>query len=920
MRYLHWLMYWASALTALASGQALAQFNSLSALPNSVFVSTPTTVKFVADLPADPKLIRASVTLLRESGGVFQIVGTMRDDGLGGDDVANDGRFTHLLAVNAAQVGSLNFRASAAYSGSAQRVQSSVLPVAVTAPAALSITPGQQEITIVQGQSASTAFTIQIANQGGGGATAAVNQAVTPNTGLNVVTDLPSGGFASNSVNQTFLVQDQFTGVAPGEYTVTLSGKLQAGAGQAQDSASLTVRVLSSSGIGAVDLTAHPGGLKTGSSATINFSALYSVGTTLPSAVQLLEVTQAGDPLQLIGFMLDDGVTPDILAADRIFSLASVVSSGAAGTARYFRAVAQFAGGATAASAVVGLLSLPFEIGFLPVNPSSIVLDPATGQSIVCDQVLMAVKPGTSLSTIQGIAASIGASVIAAEPWINTYQLRVPCQSAAAIQAIVNGLNQNPGVAGASPNGISEVGEFKPNDPSFASQAQFRHVRADEAWLIARGKAVPVAVLDTGVDYNHEDLVGRVTKGKDYVNNDNDPQDDHSHGTHVAGIVAAKGHNGKGIAGIAWDAHIVAIKVCGGLAGVPGVGVVTGCPFSAQVSGILEAMTKAKILNMSLGGTGSSFLVGLAIAAANAAGRLVVVAAGNSNTSTPFYPCAHAGGLCVGNSTVSDTRWGSSNYGSHVDIAAPGVTILSTVPSFTSATGYATKTGTSMAAPLIAGAAALVWGNNPSWTRAQVQDRLVKTAVAMPGQQIGPRVDVFDAVFNGSFEHEMSGWTVVGTGRAVDKLGPISPTKDKRMGMASTGPDGTVSASEISQAFTIQADVTELAISFNYAMVTEEYPEWVNRGFNDHFIITLVKPGGSTQQLAIETVDGSSFSAIGGIDFPGGDHTVGWTGWKNVTSVKIPVTPGGGTYRLRVEDRGDGIFDTNGLLDNIRFK
>ena len=225
-----------------------------------------------------------------------------------------------------------------------------------------------------------------------------------------------------------------------------------------------------------------------------------------------------------------------------------------------------------------------------------------------------------------------------------------------------------------------------------------------------------------------------------------------------------------------------------------------------------------------------------------------------------------------------------------------------------------------MAAPFVAGVAALVWSNNPTWTPAQVEERLLKTAVPLPGQQIGPRVDVFESLFNGSFEHDLSGWKVVGTGSAVNSLGSINPTKDKRMGMASTGPDAAVSTSDLFQTFTLQADVTELAISFSYAMITEEYPEWINRGFNDDFVVTLELPGGGTTQIAIETVDGSAFSAIGGIDFPGGDATVGWTGWKQIVSKKIPVAPGGGTYRLRVRDRGDGIFDTNGLLDNIRFR
>jgi hypothetical protein len=143
--------------------------------------------------------------------------------------------------------------------------------------------------------------------------------------------------------------------------------------------------------------------------------------------------------------------------------------------------------------------------------------------------------------------------------------------------------------------------------------------------------------------------------------------------------------------------------------------------------------------------------------------------------------------------------------------------------------------------------------------------------------------------------------------------------KDKKMVMASTGPDGAVTTSDISRSFVIQPGVSEIKLSFSYAMVTEEFPEWVNRGYNDDLVITLEGPSGPIS-VATETVDGSAFMPIVGIDFPGGDSTVGWTGWRQVVSRKIPVSPGGGVYRLRVRDRGDGIYDTNAIIDNIRFR
>ena len=107
--------------------------------------------------------------------------------------------------------------------------------------------------------------------------------------------------------------------------------------------------------------------------------------------------------------------------------------------------------------------------------------------------------------------------------------------------------------------------------------------------------------------------------------------------------------------------------------------------------------------------------------------------------------------------------------------------------------------------------------------------------------------------------------------------------------------------------------------SFKYAFVTEEYPEWVGSVFDDSLKITLVTPAGAEILLAEESVNASSFTAIGGIDFPGGDTTVGWTGWKSVNTT-VPVTGGSGVYRIFLQDAGDAIFDTETLIDEIKFK
>ena len=926
----------AIAVLAAVTGTARAEFNSVSATPNVIFSGVSTPVTFVANIPVNSRLIRSSVQLLQQTGtGALAAAGSMRDDGLGGDATANDNQFTAVINLSAPTPGTaLTFRASAAYTGTIRRDQSSNVIVNVVATVNLELNAGQTELTVLAGSSASTAFTLDASKGVAGVGQIAAQQTVTPsNGGLSIVTDLPLGGFVTNQPFQTFLVQNTFTGNTPGDYTVTLNATLTAGGQTRNASATITVHVLPASGIGELTLSAYPTGLKVNTALQTLFGASYETGVVFPMSVELQEVTETGALITPLGAMLDNGVAPDVGSADQIYTSQEQLTGGAAGSTRYFRAIAHFTGGLTAASPILTLMSVPFDLGLAPVQPSSIVTHNRLPQPMACDQIIVSFVAGTPISIVIAVATSIGGVVIGAEPGINTYQVRVPC-NADALWVSIDQLNNDPAVVSAEPNAVSAVSEFTPNDPRYGSQYAAPLTRLDEAWLIARGHGVTVAVLDTGVDYNHEDLLGRVTLGKDYVNGDNDPIDDHSHGTHVAGIVAAKGHNAKGGAGAAWDARILAIKVCGGKAGVPGVGIITGCPNSAVISGVLAAIPSAKVLNLSLGGPKSTFegllnLAGVKTAyeqafdSAVAAGRLVVVAAGNSNTSAAFVPCSYAATFCVGNSTSADLRYADptfgSNYGAQVDIAAPGTGILAPVPAFQDASGYANKTGTSMASPLVAGIAALVWANNPAWTAGQVRDRLLKTAKPLPGQQIGPRVDAFDAVFNGSFEHDLGGWTVVGTGSAVESLGPIGPIKDKKFGMASTGPDEAVALSDLYQEFTVQLDVTQLKLSFSWAMVTEEYPEWVNEGFNDDLVITLEKPDGSVEQLVIETVDGSAFSLIGGINFPGGDSTVGWTGWKHA-ALSIPITPGGGTYRLRVRDRGDGIFDTNGLIDNVRFR
>jgi thermitase len=233
-----------------------------------------------------------------------------------------------------------------------------------------------------------------------------------------------------------------------------------------------------------------------------------------------------------------------------------------------------------------------------------------------------------------------------------------------------------------------------------------------------------IAVVDTGVDYTHPDLgTAKIIKGPDYWDGDMDPMDTFGHGTHVAGIAAALTDNQVGVAGVSGKSKVLAVRVAGTW-WIPLFAGVAGIVYAADYSGV-------KVINLSWGGSYDSDYLRDAINYATGKGILVVAAAGNEDTPAPTYPAAYENVLAVGATEAEEVGCEESrvrkayfsNYGDYVDIAAPGVWILSTIPGGE----YELYCGTSMASPYVAGAAALIWGKWPSLTRQQVYELLVTT-------------------------------------------------------------------------------------------------------------------------------------------------------------------------------------------------
>jgi len=291
-----------------------------------------------------------------------------------------------------------------------------------------------------------------------------------------------------------------------------------------------------------------------------------------------------------------------------------------------------------------------------------------------------------------------------------------------------------------------------------------KNIRSQLATLMK--KDVLVAVLDSGVDLDHEDLKGNIFKnnleckngelpygtltdkdgnglagdcmGWNFVNNNNRPYDEKGHGTHVAGVIAAVSDNGKGIAGPVPQGgpqiKILPVKVYQGAENIQDNSMSV---FTDKVTkGILYAVKmKVDVVNLSLGWPKimDTEYLRQAVALAQKNGITIVAAAGNNGHTRPLYPCSYEGVVCVGATTVTGEAASFSNFGSHVDIAAPGEQILSTFPkkiepSFFSTLGYEIKNGTSQAAPFVSACAGILKSIYPEITNDDIYARLISSA------------------------------------------------------------------------------------------------------------------------------------------------------------------------------------------------
>lgn len=364
----------------------------------------------------------------------------------------------------------------------------------------------------------------------------------------------------------------------------------------------------------------------------------------------------------------------------------------------------------------------------------------------------------------------------------NIYMLKLP--EDADILSAVEAYQRDPNVEYAEPNYLYHIC-VTPNDQDFGlqwalNQASDHDIDAPEAWDIETGDAsIVIAIIDTGVDWDHPDVAANVwnnadeivdgsdtdgngyvddIRGWDFVNGDNNPMDDHSHGTHCAGIAGAVTNNSVGIAGVSWNCTIMPVK------GLNSAGEGSTTNLSNAIT--YAAGNGADVISMSWGSYSSSSTINNALNYAYDNGVVLVGAAGNEGISSKFYPAAYDRVIAVSATDSSDAEASFSNYGSWVDVAAPGVSIYSTIWNDT----YGNKSGTSMSCPHVAGLVGLLLSKNSSLTQMEVRTILRSTTDSVTsGRYIGlGRINAYraiqvDSTTIANLSSSLDGRAVVGT-------------------------------------------------------------------------------------------------------------------------------------------------------------
>ena len=471
-------------------------------------------------------------------------------------------------------------------------------------------------------------------------------------------------------------------------------------------------------------------------------------------------------------------------------------------------------------------------------------------------------------------------------------------------------------------------------------------IDAPEAWAVSTGNTVLVAVIDTGIDYTHPDLMINYAGGMDFVNGDSDPMDDHGHGTHVSGTIAASLNNvtgdpsaEEGVVGVAPNARIVAYKVCDAAG---------NCSDFAIEQAIAQSIASgARVINMSLGGPDISQSLTDAVQDAWEAGIVIVAGAGNDGNTNRFYPAALPNVVSVGAFDEDHRRATFSNYGDWVDISAPGNVILSSYPMAQCvASGipgdagcYNYLSGTSMATPHVAGAAALVWSRGDVSSNSQVVDILLNSAdpqgvasARLDSWTIHGGLNIHNALSYGGGATNLAPIANAGPDQTVVDIGGDGESVTLN-GSNSSDPDGSIVTYEWRQGSTVVAAGATPTVSLPIGVHTLTLQVTDNNGAtaSDTVAITVranlppVANAGSDQILTDTGGDGSEAVLLNGSGSTDSDGTIVSYVWRRgATVIALGATPaavslpvGVHTITLQVtDDLGATATDTVDIAIN----
>lgn len=535
-------------------------------------------------------------------------------------------------------------------------------------------------------------------------------------------------------------------------------------------------------------------------------------------------------------------------------------------------------------------------------------------------------------------------------------------------------LAANPWVEYVEPDYVVRTTATTPNDTYYGLQWGLHNTGQDirgvlgtadadidmpEAWDITTGdQSFVVAVIDTGTQWSHPDLDANIwsnggeiagngvdddgngyvddVRGWDFYNNDNNPDDGDGHGTHTAGTVGAEGNNGTGVVGVNWNCRVMPLRFIG--------------PFGGSTSDAVAALDYAvakgvKVSNNSWGGGGYSSAMYNAIANARAAGHVFVAAAGNDGVNTDssaHYPSSYNldNIISVAATDNRDGLAGFSNYGANsVDIGAPGVDIASTY----SGNGYVWSSGTSMAAPHVAGVVALVYQQNPGFTYSQVIDKVLSTArptSALSGKCVtGGVLNAFAALSGGGGGGGNTAPTVTISSPA-DSATFAEGSSVTFTGSAIDAEDGDLSASitwtsNLDGAIGSGASFTTSTLSAGTHTVTASVSDSGNLGATDTVNVIIEQSGSipAAPSNAAASNNGDGTATITWADNSDNEQTFEIQreflhrsgSWRGTTSITVGVnatsyvdSSGSGTFRYRVRASnaaGDSAFTAWAQVD-----